>query len=330
MTYQRIKDYWLPVLASQDLKSKPVKVTYDGTPVVLFRADGQAQALVDRCPHRGAALSAGRVQNNLIVCPYHGWSFDGSGQCQMIPGRCSEAKNVKAAEALPVSEFSGFVWMGPTEAEKPYISPYLDRSVYDCFTWSLELQGDLIDVVENFLDATHTHHVHAGLIRSEGARSQVTVEVTRQGDQCQATYHGEEKSTGLISKLFEGVRTTSTGRFALPAVAEIEYRSKKRVEFGMTAYLTPKIDDIYNVFVTTATPKGIVPGGLKKFVLSPFLKTALEQDRKILDNQRENLARFPDHQHSSTELDVLRPHILKLLKHGPSEESFQRMVEMKL
>lgn len=328
MNYQRIKRYWLPVLRSGLLGKKPVRVMYDGLPVVLFRSGGEARALVDRCPHRGAALSAGRVREGTLECPYHGWRFDGQGQCRHIPGRCSPPNKGQNAKSVEVSEFAEFVWLGPEDALTPYLSPFLTESHYDRFHWDLTLQGDLLNVVENFLDATHTHHVHGGLIRSDGPRSEVRVEVRCVGESCQATYYGEEKASGLISRLFEGQRHTSTGRFSLPAVAEIEYTSKERVEFGMAAYLAPSEPGAFRVQVTVATPKGMIPGSIKQLVLSPFLKKALQQDRDILDLQRENLECFPEHQHISTELDVLRPHIARLLKHGAFEEERNRTVKM--
>ncbi|PNB48914.1 2Fe-2S ferredoxin, partial [Pseudomonas sp. FW305-130] len=54
------KDAWYVGVASTQLRDAPVAITLQGAPIVLFRdADGQAQALHDRCPHRGVALSLG-------------------------------------------------------------------------------------------------------------------------------------------------------------------------------------------------------------------------------------------------------------------------------
>ncbi len=62
-----------------------------GRRVVLFRDEsGTVQCLDDACPHRGAPLSMGRVQNkkghSCVVCPYHGWAFDGEGK--WVAPRC--------------------------------------------------------------------------------------------------------------------------------------------------------------------------------------------------------------------------------------------------
>jgi nitrite reductase/ring-hydroxylating ferredoxin subunit len=58
--------------------------------LVFFRGtDGGAAALQDRCCHRGAPLSLGRVKDNLLQCGYHGMCFDAGGQCVLVPGQSS-------------------------------------------------------------------------------------------------------------------------------------------------------------------------------------------------------------------------------------------------
>ena len=55
-------------------------------PVVLFRTDaGKAVALEDRCCHRQAPLSMGKLAGNIVTCPYHGLQFDTTGKCVRIP-----------------------------------------------------------------------------------------------------------------------------------------------------------------------------------------------------------------------------------------------------
>ena len=98
----------------------------------------------------------------------------------------------------------------------------------------------------------------------------------------------------------------------------------------MTAYLVPAQADRFSIQVIIATRRGLIPAALKQLVLTPFLKLALRQDRQILELQRANLRNFPDHRHTSTELDLLRPHILHLLSHGPSLERMERTTEMSI
>lgn len=76
--------FFHPVLPSHALGPKPVRVTLGGIHYVLFRAqDGRVGALLDRCPHRLAPLSAGQcTANGKLQCAYHGWTFDVHGRGQ--------------------------------------------------------------------------------------------------------------------------------------------------------------------------------------------------------------------------------------------------------
>ena len=56
-----------------------------GEDLVLWRAGGQAVAWQDLCVHRGTRLSLGKVEDGLLVCPYHGWRYDGNGRCVADP-----------------------------------------------------------------------------------------------------------------------------------------------------------------------------------------------------------------------------------------------------
>jgi len=82
-----LKHFWYVACLSTELtKAQPLARTIFGTHVVLFRDHhGQAVALYDRCLHRHARLSAGRVCNGRLGCPYHGWVYDGTGRCVEIP-----------------------------------------------------------------------------------------------------------------------------------------------------------------------------------------------------------------------------------------------------
>ena len=80
MTFDGFADVWTPVLLRRKLTSKPVRLVIANEPLVLFRdGRGGVGALLDRCPHRGVALSLGRITDGTLECPFHGWRFDISG-----------------------------------------------------------------------------------------------------------------------------------------------------------------------------------------------------------------------------------------------------------
>ena len=81
-------DHWQPIAWARDLPlDQPTKITlFDVDYAVTRRSGGEPLALLDRCPHRGAALSEGRVTSQgWMQCAYHGWAFDAGGACQSVP-----------------------------------------------------------------------------------------------------------------------------------------------------------------------------------------------------------------------------------------------------
>jgi phthalate 4,5-dioxygenase len=83
-----LRRYWQPIAIAKDLSDEsPVKfVRILGEDLVLFQSKkGELGLLEDRCSHRGASLSYGRVEERGIACPYHGWLYDTAGNCLETP-----------------------------------------------------------------------------------------------------------------------------------------------------------------------------------------------------------------------------------------------------
>lgn len=79
---------WTVIARTDDLDEKRplIPITLNGRPYVLFRDDEGELGLIGRhCPHRGADLCFGRLENNGLRCPFHGWHFDRTGQCVEQP-----------------------------------------------------------------------------------------------------------------------------------------------------------------------------------------------------------------------------------------------------
>ncbi len=105
---------WYGVFPTARLGRRPAAIRRFGLPLVLYRrADGQAVAMLDRCPHRGAALSRGRVRGDEIECPYHAFRFDPAGQCTAMPceGPAARIPAGMQVPAFTVREAHGLVWL---------------------------------------------------------------------------------------------------------------------------------------------------------------------------------------------------------------------------
>ncbi|HIK27124.1 MAG: aromatic ring-hydroxylating dioxygenase subunit alpha [Oscillatoriaceae bacterium SKW80] len=112
-------NYWYPVgWASQLLPSQIQPVMIWQQAIAVYRDEnGQLHALEDACPHKGVALHKGQVQGCHLACPYHGWQFNGSGECVHIPYLPPEQKLPRAkARSYPVQEKYNLIWIFPGNA----------------------------------------------------------------------------------------------------------------------------------------------------------------------------------------------------------------------
>ena len=110
----RLSNHWYIAAPSSELNDKPIRRLVEGEVLVLFRdSAGRPHGLVDRCVHRGMALSSGRVTGDCIQCPYHGWSYDGDGVLRSVPALCDGERLPRATtrRADPVVESDDHLWV---------------------------------------------------------------------------------------------------------------------------------------------------------------------------------------------------------------------------
>ena len=329
--------HWYIAAATSELGRRPLARTVLGVPLVLFRnAQRQAAALLDRCPHRNVALAAGRVVNGCLACPYHGWQFDAAGECRAVPGLAEGVPSAHPARVVPpfpTVEQQGFVWVylgDDAPASRPPRLAHLGERGYASFSGAAGLlAAALPDALENFLDGTHTHFVHAGLIRREGRRRDVAVTVRRCANGAEAEY--PEAPRGLIGRLFGGGLDRAVGAFRLPCVAALDYWAGPQLKLGLTLHFTPVDVTHVRLFAVGVAPAPALAGRLGEPLLVAFMRLALRQDAAILAAQAANLARFGGPRYTYTALDVLRPHIQHLLRHGPTPgEARETRVDLRL
>src|SRR5688572_21486795 len=114
LSVARLVRAWYVACTSAELGKQPLHREVSGIPLVLFRSNGRAAALLDRCPHRNAPLSLGRVcDDGTLECAYHGWRFEGTGRCARVPGLAQSESRERRAPACAVREEHGFVWVWP-------------------------------------------------------------------------------------------------------------------------------------------------------------------------------------------------------------------------
>jgi phenylpropionate dioxygenase-like ring-hydroxylating dioxygenase large terminal subunit len=206
---------WHAVAASTDIiTDRLVPLTLFGRDLVAWRdADGEVHVWDDLCVHRGARLSKGFIQDNKVVCPYHGWNYDGSAQCVLMPAAPHDKPMNKArAVAHHVVEKYGLVWacVGTPERDVAPFPEWDDDSYKKVVCGPYKFKSGY-RAVENFIDATHFPFVHAGL---NGVRDNPDAippyEVTETED-------GLETSAIRVTQPFGDPRN-------IPVVADYKYR----------------------------------------------------------------------------------------------------------
>ena len=161
-----MRRYWHPVAAVAELDENPVKaVKILGESLVVYRDRKGGYGLIDdTCPHRRISLEYGIPENEGLRCPYHGWLFDGSGQCLEMPAEAPTSTfptRVKIT-AYPAEELGGlvFAYLGPAPAP---LLPRWDLYVMDNVVrdiGSTVIPCNWMQCMENSLDPTHTEWLH--------------------------------------------------------------------------------------------------------------------------------------------------------------------------
>ena len=164
--------FWHPVSWSSALGAGPLATTLLDQRLVLWRdSAGAAHCFRDLCLHRGTALSLGRVEHDCLVCPYHGWRYDGSGACVKIP-QLTQGATIPTrvrAEDFRCEERYGIVWVALEQPQRDIPDfPEWDDPAYrhvpcPAYTW----QTSAPRMVENFTDFGHLGYLHDGLLGSK-------------------------------------------------------------------------------------------------------------------------------------------------------------------
>jgi phenylpropionate dioxygenase-like ring-hydroxylating dioxygenase large terminal subunit len=167
--FQALRACWHPVGYVATFAGGPCRVRLLGEDIVIWRdSAGVAHALRDLCVHRGTALSLGRVVNDRIMCPYHGWQYGPDGACKLIPQLTDPTRVPGKARvnAYRCREAFGLLWVVLEEPryELPDV-PELESADWTVvqtgpYPWNADASRQL----ENFTDFGHFPWVHPGLL----------------------------------------------------------------------------------------------------------------------------------------------------------------------
>lgn len=215
MTY--LLNTWYPAAWAHELTDGILARTYLDTPVMMYRTSGgEVIAMHDRCPHRFAPLSYGRIEDDKAVCIYHGLEFDRTGQCVGTQLCFENAPKVARVRTFPIVEQDNilWIWMGDAEAADPALVPrfhYHNDPEYRVTYGYKYTRCDYRLLNDNLMDLSHIVLLHP--VFQARDRKQ-TFKAWEEGDDVVATYLAVEED--------QEFHTANTIRWIAPSATDLE------------------------------------------------------------------------------------------------------------
>ena len=270
-----MRRYWQPVLASQNVTSRPREIRILGEDLIIFR-DGQGKPglLYPRCMHRGTSLFWGKVEQDGIRCCYHGWKFDVEGNCleqPCEPGGGTDAGRSSARQPwYPVRERYGLVWayMGPPERmpvlpRYSCMEPLEDGETYIAYDNSMAAHADLdgpevvpyswLHMNDNVMDPFHVQVLHTTFSGTQFVDAFVHMPKVK----------FEEMDGGIF---YSACRTLDDGRvldristWLMPHIMSVPDTVLKEGRPNMLGISVPVDDTHCRILATFRLPEGVGP-----------------------------------------------------------------------
>ena len=305
-----IQNAWYVGAWSHEVNRTPMQRWILGEPVVFYRTTaGAAVALDDRCPHRYAPLSTGKLDGDAIVCGYHGFTFDASGVCTSVPGVSRAPKKI-CVKSYPVVEKWGwvFVWVGDVEAADENALPdyhYLDDPEWIGGGETLQVKASYNLIRDNLLDLTHAKFLHKSTLSNDAVTEfPITVEENSGSLNIRRSMENIEKTSLFLTGLggfTENVTHWQDVQFLPPNNVLINVgvhsaqgtAEDKRIEIRVLNAITPETRASSNYHWAIVRNFDLGNEELTEHMITQNAG-AFEEDRWMTEQQQELWATRPD------------------------------------
>ena len=161
--------YWQVIATTGELHDNPVlPIRILGENLTLFRdQQGKLGLIAQRCAHRLVDLRCGIPRETGLQCPYHGWTYDATGQCIDQPAEEPESTFKERVKILsyPVEQLGGLIWayLGPQPTPLlPHWFPLVLEPAYRQ-VGTTSLPCNWLQCQENSMDSVHVEYLHGFL-----------------------------------------------------------------------------------------------------------------------------------------------------------------------
>lgn len=286
-----ISNQWYVILESKEVNKKPIGIKRLNKNLVLFRdKNNKINCLEDKCRHRGVKLSHGKVVNDCIECPFHGFQYAKDGSCQKIPanGKDSRIPKVFNTVAYAVQERSGFIYFFNGAKDKANEELLFFDELDDGFSYSskkVKWNMHYSRCVENQLDVIHVPFVHSKTIGRE-YKTLVNGPVVKWDNQKMTFYVFNEIDNGqkpLKPSEIENYEKLFSLQFIMPNIWQNRITDKMRI---MVAFAPVDEENTviylryYQKFITIPVLKNII-----NFLANKFNQKVLKEDHEIVITQ---------------------------------------------
>lgn len=247
-----------------------------GEPIVMFRdSEGRAHALADRCAHRFAPLSRGKLSDdgNSLECPYHGLRYGVDGACVHNPHGGGVIPHAAVVKTYPLVEHQSalWIWMGDSDRADPARIPqfeFLDSSAWAVAVDSMMIEANYELESDNILDLSHTEYLHPLFASKEPGKSRP--QCTQNGDTVWSTeFVTQEELTPFLHEAFRvptdqladrwrDVRWDAPAQLALWVGAVTSGRPREEGTAVPSAHMfTPETENRTHYFFSVSFPRAL-------------------------------------------------------------------------
>ena len=203
-----LRMFWQPVYRAEDLAAgqmRPIQIMSEK--FTLYRGEsGVAHVVAFRCAHRGTQLSTGWVEGDSVRCRYHGWKYDGSGQCVEQPGEDESNAEKVHIRSYPTQEYLGLIFVYFGGGEPPVLPRYPGLEgpgvleVYPSEYWPC----NYFNRIDNTCDVGHVTFTHRDSREAVDQHPELPV------------LSADETESGVMTRVVRGGKLVATLNFHMP------------------------------------------------------------------------------------------------------------------
>tara|TARA_B100001094_G_C18143371_1_gene779200 strand:- start:822 stop:1841 length:1020 start_codon:yes stop_codon:yes gene_type:complete len=295
-----LKNQWFPIYLSSKLKKKPQKIIFCNKDIVLYRDYYRnAIGLDNTCPHRGASLSNGKVVDDDIICPYHGWAFNKKGMLENVPSNSDGERLPKCKLSMyNIKEHSGFIWLFNGDEPDNFSIPSYNSEEILSSKWmntygEMKMDTSYHKIVENGIDCSHVNWVHTNSFGQSMNTKVYDYKIENSLPvSAEATLKLHHKAANIIAKITELPIVDIQMKFVAPTTSFTKFTLKYNVSFVTMVSVCPETIDTCNVFWCFMRNFGDFP--IFNSAFEEYTRFEMENTLKEDKNIVENLYDIPD------------------------------------